>query len=289
MDENTIRGIIKDEIQKNANANQYQVNMVPVHTHNGSDSVLIDTINLPTGTPIKFGLGGIVSASSGGLGAVNEQIQVSMVSGRDQTGTFSNTTKNLQINLLHQPQNVSNQSFINAFRPPVYGNIPNTTISVTSGGSTVTVVAQYGFTTNVLAGALINIINSSGSLVETQSIASNTSNVITINSTWINTTAGGTFFIYVPVFLGSADVPFQRLSVGGEDVSGGAFTRYRALRLGYGTTAGTQSVGIFYGTGTPETFVTANIGSLYLRTNGGAGTTLYVKESGSSNTGWISK
>lgn len=45
-------------------------------------------------------------------------------------------------------------------------------------------------------------------------------------------------------------------------------------------------LGIFTGTGTPEGSVTAEIGSIYLRQDGGAGTSLYVKESGSSNTGW---
>lgn len=43
------------------------------------------------------------------------------------------------------------------------------------------------------------------------------------------------------------------------------------------------------GSGTPEGAVTAPVGSLYTRTNGGAGTTLYVKESGSGNTGWVAK
>jgi len=43
------------------------------------------------------------------------------------------------------------------------------------------------------------------------------------------------------------------------------------------------------GTGTPESVVTAPIGSLFLRTDGGASTTLYVKESGAGNTGWIAK
>lgn len=46
---------------------------------------------------------------------------------------------------------------------------------------------------------------------------------------------------------------------------------------------------IFSGTGTPEASVTASVGALYLRTDGGAGTTLYVKESGSGNTGWVAK
>lgn len=41
------------------------------------------------------------------------------------------------------------------------------------------------------------------------------------------------------------------------------------------------------GAGSPEGVVTAPIGSLYSRTNGGAGTCLYVKESGTGNTGWV--
>ena len=44
-----------------------------------------------------------------------------------------------------------------------------------------------------------------------------------------------------------------------------------------------------WGTGTPEAVITAPVGSLYLRTNGGASTTLYIKESGTGNTGWIGK
>lgn len=43
------------------------------------------------------------------------------------------------------------------------------------------------------------------------------------------------------------------------------------------------------GNGSPETVVTAAVGSLYLRLDGGAATTLYVKESGTGNTGWIGK
>jgi len=44
-----------------------------------------------------------------------------------------------------------------------------------------------------------------------------------------------------------------------------------------------------FGTGTPEGVYTADIGAMFRRTNGGASTTLYVKESGAGNTGWIAK
>jgi hypothetical protein len=43
------------------------------------------------------------------------------------------------------------------------------------------------------------------------------------------------------------------------------------------------------GTGSPEGVITGAVGSRYMRTDGGAGTTLYVKESGTGNTGWVAK
>ena len=44
------------------------------------------------------------------------------------------------------------------------------------------------------------------------------------------------------------------------------------------------------GTGDPNTQIAAPVGTLFLRTDGGAGTTLYVKESGgSSDLGWVGK
>lgn len=43
------------------------------------------------------------------------------------------------------------------------------------------------------------------------------------------------------------------------------------------------------GAGTPEGVVTAPVGTLYIRTDGGAATTLYVKESGAGNVGWVAK
>lgn len=43
------------------------------------------------------------------------------------------------------------------------------------------------------------------------------------------------------------------------------------------------------GEGSPEGVVTADVGRLYVRTDGGAGTVLYVKESGAGSTGWAAK
>jgi hypothetical protein len=68
----------------------------------------------------------------------------------------------------------------------------------------------------------------------------------------------------------------------------------RPLATGTGTASvvryhTTTAVFITSGTGSPESVVTAPVGSLYTRTDGGAGTTLYVKESGTGSTGWVAK
>jgi hypothetical protein len=61
--------------------------------------------------------------------------------------------------------------------------------------------------------------------------------------------------------------------------------------IGYGTTLNHRkgSTETIVGDGTPEGAVTANPGSLFQRRDGGAGTGLYVKESGTGNTGWVAK
>lgn len=58
---------------------------------------------------------------------------------------------------------------------------------------------------------------------------------------------------------------------------------FRQLRPGAGVVIWTS------GEGTPEGSVTAPVGSFYTREDGGANTTLYVKESGTGNTGWVAK
>lgn len=65
---------------------------------------------------------------------------------------------------------------------------------------------------------------------------------------------------------------------------------YRVTNAGNGVLfSGDNNILWRAGTGTPEGAVTAPVGSLFTRTDGGANTTLYVKESGTGNTGWIAK
>lgn len=53
---------------------------------------------------------------------------------------------------------------------------------------------------------------------------------------------------------------------------------------------GRKESAIYAGTAaTPEGTISAGVGSIYIKTNGGAGTTFFVKESGTGNTGWVGK
>lgn len=62
----------------------------------------------------------------------------------------------------------------------------------------------------------------------------------------------------------------------------------QGLTIGSGLVAPTTQV--ISGAGSPQGVVTANVGSLYLRTDGGANTTLYIKEANnSSSVGWVAK
>jgi hypothetical protein len=76
------------------------------------------------------------------------------------------------------------------------------------------------------------------------------------------------------------------------DISGSSYLSLSGGQMtgpiGVGDVDGNFStaVQIIKGSGSPEGVVTAPVGSLYLNSSGGAGTTLYIKESGTGNTGW---
>ena len=75
-----------------------------------------------------------------------------------------------------------------------------------------------------------------------------------------------------------------------EDTSNTNVWNYAADALFLGkVTIGAGGATISSGSGTPEGVVTAVVGSLFLRTDGSTSTTLYVKTSGTGNTGWTAK
>lgn len=91
----------------------------------------------------------------------------------------------------------------------------------------------------------------------------------------------------------SAETSFDRLQFGGTTSSFPAIKRstttLQAVLADDSGFAAVQSLYDRFGSGTPEGSVTAPVGAVYHRTDGGAGTSFYVKESGTGNTGWVAK
>ncbi|WP_346835833.1 pyocin knob domain-containing protein [Paenibacillus polymyxa] len=78
--------------------------------------------------------------------------------------------------------------------------------------------------------------------------------------------------------VGGSDYNFEKgISFDGDNLwwSGGDLNSLKAA-----------AANLYSGNGSPEGVVTAPVGSLYRRWDGGANATLYVKQSGSGNTGW---
>jgi len=100
----------------------------------------------------------------------------------------------------------------------------------------------------------------------------------------ISTVTSGAYLPIVDPTEGSVEDQNKRIQISDLD------TRISSLRYISTTYVGTTSSfpKITAGTGSPESVVTGAVGSVYLRTDGGSTTSVYFKESGTGNTGWIS-
>ncbi len=108
-------------------------------------------------------------------------------------------------------------------------------------------------------------------------VAQNTSDIETLSSSVSTklsyTTQSGNTFIASPI----GNVSFT--------LAGDAAVKITGSGLEFGASGPKD----FWGSGTPEGVITAVIGSTFRRTDGGASTSFYVKESGTGNTGWVAK
>jgi hypothetical protein len=101
--------------------------------------------------------------------------------------------------------------------------------------------------------------------------------------------------------LNNAGTDFTRLQFGGTSASFPSLKRSgNAIQVRFADDSGYTEIEpsgvrlngvtrIISGVGSPEGATTAPPGSIFLNTSGGASTTLYVKESGAGNTGWVAK
>lgn len=180
-----------------------------------------------------------------------------------------------------------------------FSGVTTPTITANSGG-TLTFFVGTGGTTQALT------FNSSAAATFASSITS-ASNIIGLNVLSNNLVrAGAASSLQIQGRLNlyaSADgiglltngnsLGFNRLNFGAASSSWAALRvtgTTLEVRLGDDSNyTGVQSLYHRFGSGSPEGVVTAPVGCLYSRTDGGANTTLYVKESGSGNTGWVAK
>lgn len=79
--------------------------------------------------------------------------------------------------------------------------------------------------------------------------------------------------------------PASQTYIEARDGNNSNYVPFIAIRFCYSGT----TVCDFAGSGSPESVLSASVGSTYRRTDGGSGTTFYVKESGTGNTGWVAK
>lgn len=231
------------------------------HQHSDVDGTnsLRKSLNLDLDQTAQIGLGSIGTLPIRNPGASNEQIGLAIALSKDTTKGFLNKLNGMQLNFVNSPNNPD--SFITAVGGILVSSFTGTSISTSSGGSTIT-IDGYNFTTNELAGETINIYNSSGTFIESHKIASNTSTVVTISGTWSSNTSGGTFLVYKPVYLGSAETIFERAYVNQEE-SGG-------IRFGIGKTG---SAGVASTTGL---LYMDSVGDLYWRDKAGTAIKLNV-------------
>lgn len=121
-----------------------------------------------------------------------------------------------------------------------------------------------------------DLVLSGGALIKRASDASN----LLINGGQNTTITSGAY------------IELQGINLGGAGLGGNASIAVAAgkrLQVANGYLTIGSNTDIRFGGGSPEGSVAASVGSMYLRTDGGASTTLYVKQSGTGNTGWVGK
>jgi len=97
---------------------------------------------------------------------------------------------------------------------------------------------------------------------------------------WCNCVLDAADFDNSPA-VGSNKAAFERGTLNG--------TWYDNYAVVYGGVLWRNQIGVAQGTGSPNGVLAAAVGALYVDIAGGANTTLYVKESGTGNTGWVAK
>ena len=158
------------------------------------------------------------------------------------------------------------------------GQDPGT--STVTGGFQKKVGTNYANGQSYTAGQFV-YTNTGSNLYRVVAPGAGTTTTQPTHTSGVATTADG----YKYLFINSGAVPTAapQIQINSGDVTFGTKTCFPLLGA---LTAGPC---VYAGTGTPLGVVAASPGSLYLRADGGAGATLYVKETATDTTGWVAK
>jgi hypothetical protein len=152
-------------------------------------------------------------------------------------------------------------------------------LKVASGGAvSLDMIDGDAFTLTSSSNTMEVFINNAGLMARNSATPGNRSQMLPVGF-FIDNTSGGGFQVTADsagIYLICQDLSGNQIAMESTTANG------ERLRWTAGPT-------VTAGSGTPEGVVTAHPGSLFLRVDGGAGTCLYVKQSGSGNTGWAGK
>ena len=168
---------------------------------------------------------------------------------------------------------------------------------ITTRITQVTYVRSYATKTAATWEPWINILTSAGGNIEggIDIVTDNNPFVRTVNTSsqrrgGVYTSDAGDTILINQVRTGGTGTYAGELRIRNPDTN----TLVNAVQLAYQSVLynmyGSYNAGPFFkGAGSPEGSVTAPVGSIYQRTDGSTSTTLYVKQSGTGNTGWVAK
>lgn len=181
--------------------------------------------------------------------------------------------------------NIDISSKLNVASPTATGLLTiNGTTQTGSANEGILSLAQTWNTTGNVTGLLMNI---------SQTSSGSNSRVIDLNISGLrmfSVDKNGQGVLRSGLDIGTtASYGFSALGVARARMSSPADAQILFTNNGGNANAAVTSLYQRWGSGSPEGVVTAPVGAFYSRTDGGAGTSFYVKESGTGNTGWVAK
>lgn len=217
------------------------------------------------------------------------------------TITNVSTATVVAIRFLGNSTEVSNNVISNnTISVPVRNNDCIISISGSLSSKNNTVIGNIIRMTGVYPGSFILAVNAAYTKIEsnTLELAADAASATSINGITLQacsySTVNNNFFICTSAF--GTNVTYRAVQELGAATNNSAANNrmhFDATKLAGSALFLVLNTGPFLldhaGTGDPQSVVIAGVGSLWRQTDGGAGTTLYVKESGNSNTGWVGK